>query len=456
MKTDQHGCVQISGTTGNPVLIQDVSLRDGHVSLFAIEERTKNVLKHISLLDTLGLHSIQVLTGLTPASIQKHMDAAPWKKISAMKKHAPNTLLSMAVTAAPPEDSNDKLLLSFIEKAVESGIEIVRVVNPYNEFDRFKEAGTLVKKHKAHFQAAVCYNLSDKSRSADKAYLDYYVNACKTLADMGADSVCIQDMAGIMSPYEAYNLVKALKAAVKLPVHLYTQCASGMAGSAVLKAVEAGVDMVDTCMAPLALRSSLPALEPLAFALSGTSRDTGVDKLALIKFSREMEQYTAAYKHLVDTSKTSLISLEVYESLLDDTISNKSAMTAEALSLKGSAREGVAELPQTADSYNVFVDGEYFDVKISKGSGPRKSRIRKKDNTETIIRERTLTSPLPGLIIDIKKKVGDQVKIGEPVAVLEAMKMLNRLEAKYTGVIKEIRVKEGDMVEKGDVICVIE
>jgi len=229
-----------------------------------------------------------------------------------------------------------------------------------------------------------------------------------------------------------------------------------MGDLAVLKAIEAGVDIVDTCLAPFALRNSLPALEPMAFATAGTTRDTGINLNSLLTVSKDMENYASAYKHLMEIAKTSVFNIDTLSALLRNDADELHELTADSLSLKSTEKDLLPEIPPNAEAFNIFVDGEYFDVKISKTGSPRKSRIKKKDNTESIIRERTLTSPLPGLIVKLQKKVGDPIKIGESVAVLEAMKMLNQLEAKYTGTIKEIRVREGDMVEKGDVVCVIE
>lgn len=463
MKIDDHGVLKVvepgqqaKKPKKNPVKIQDVSLRDGHLSLFGIEARTKNILKQISIMDTLGFHSIQVLAGFSPDMIQKYLDNDPWKKIKTIKKYAQKTLLSMIVSNRLPEDSDEDISLKFIEKSIESGIDIVRVFNPFNEDDRMNEAAALIKKHKKHFQATVVYNQPDRNNGLDPDYLAHYEAKCTALSDLGADSICILDAAGLLGPYEAYYLIRHLKEKIKQPLHLHTHFTSGMADLALLKAVEAGVDIIDTCLAPFALRNSLPAVEPLAFSLAGTNRNTGIDLESLLSVSKDMEEYTASFKHLIDSSRTSSFNSGVLSDLLNSNITEYHEMTAAILAEKGVEKDIVPNIPQNAESFNVFVDGDYFDVKISKSGGPRKSRLRKRDNSDVIIRERTLTSPLPGLIVELKKKVGDYVKIGESVAVLEAMKMLNRLEAKNTGTIKEIRVKEGDMVEKGDVICVIE
>jgi len=461
MKIDNHGCLIISdpankNQAANPVKVQDLSLRDGHMSLFAVQERTKNVLKHISMLDTLGFHSIQVLTGYSPLMIQQHLNSEPWKKIQSMKKYAQKTHLSMTVSNQLHEDTDEDICLSLIENAVESGIDIVRVFNPYNEDDRIKDAAAIIKKHKKHFQGTVCYNQVDPTKGRDTKHTDFYLSKFNTLLELGADSLCILDSAGLMSPYEAYNLITALKDQTDKPILLHTNFSTGMADLTVLKAIEAGVDIIDTCLAPFAFRNSLPALEPLVFALNGTTRDTDFDPDALLAVSREMESYASAYKHMMDATRTSTFNIDRLSALRDSRIKEHHELTAAAIAQKGVEKDLMPEIPMNAESFNIFVDGEYFDVKISKGGGPRKSRIRKKDNTEAIIRERTLASPLPGLIVEIKKKVGDHVKIGDTVTILEAMKMLNRLEAKNTGIIKEIRVREGEMVEKGDVICVIE
>ncbi len=459
MKTDKNGHLEILDTPDShkkPLKIQDMSLRDGHMALFSVQERTKNMLKHISMLDTLGLYAIQVLTGYSPRMIDQHLASEPWKKIQTIKKYAQKTHLSMTVNNQTMIDSNDDIYLTFIEKAVQNGIDIVRILHPFNEFDNLKEAADLIKNSRKHFQGTICFNRTDNSLGRDTEFLEYYLDLCRELEKAGADSICLADAASLLSPYEAYSLISFLKTQIQIPLHLHTTFSSGMGSMTILKSIEAGIDGMDTCLAPFAFRNSLPALEPLVFALAGTSRDSQIDIDSLIKVSKEMESYTSAYKHLMDQSRTSIINVDILASIRNLDMHELHELTAKAIIDKTILRDEIPAVPVNAESFNVFVDGEYFDVKVSKASQPRISRIKKKDATEGLVRERVLVSPLPGLIVEVKKKVGDTVKIGESVAVLEAMKMLNRLEASNTGVIKEICVKEGDMVEKGDPICTIE
>jgi len=546
----------------------------------------------------------------------------------------------------------DDLALAFVERAAENGMDIFRTFDALNDYRNFETVVKQIKKSGKHFQGCICYTLTEPRLGGDVYNLDYYVNKAKALEDMGADSICVKDMAGLMAPYDAYPLIKALKAAVKAPIHLHSHFTSGMSPMTHLKAIEAGVDIIDTCMTPYAYRTSHAAVEPLVMALLGTSRDTGFDikKLATINEILE-KQVMPKYKHLLDDSKVSIIDInvllhqtpggmlsnlvnqlremdaldkidEVYKELprvrkdlgqiplvtptsqivgvqtvnnvLHDTPGERYKMITgqvkdlcyglygktavpidpelQKKALKGYPRGeepitcrpaevleaelekakaeigdlaadiddvilyaqfpvtgrkflewkyGRAEVPESVKpitleavkkrdelikkakagelvekkkdapakspkvrTFNVFVDNEYFNIEVDPIGGtpvvtgqpisappvnpvpastPAPAAVptavpppqpaspaQKADLSGTL-----LLAPMPGMIVKYLKNVGDAVTKGDPVVVLEAMKMENALTAPCDGIVKAIQFKSGDTVAKGASLCVI-
>jgi Pyruvate/oxaloacetate carboxyltransferase len=206
----------------------------------------------------------------------------------------------------------DDLATAFVERAAENGMDIFRTFDALNDYRNFETVVKQIKKSGKHFQGCICYSLTEPRLGGDVYDLKYYVDRAKALDDMGADSICIKDMAGLIAPYDAYAIVKAIKEVTKTPIHLHSHFTSGMASMSHLKAIEAGVDIVDTCMTPYAFRTAHPAIEPLVMALLGTNRDTGFDikKLAAINEVLEKE-VMPKYKHLMDDSKCSIIDINV-------------------------------------------------------------------------------------------------------------------------------------------------
>jgi len=206
----------------------------------------------------------------------------------------------------------DDLATAFVERAAENGMDVFRTFDALNDYRNFETVVKGIKKAGKHFQGCICYTMTEPRLGGDVYNLDYYIQKAKALDDMGADSICIKDMAGLIAPYDAYNLVKALKAQTKTPIHLHSHYTSGMASMSMLKAVEAGVDIIDTCLSPYALRTSHPAIEPIVMALLGTNRDTGFDIRQLAAINEILErEVMPKYKHLLDTSKMSVIDINV-------------------------------------------------------------------------------------------------------------------------------------------------
>jgi len=195
---------------------------------------------------------------------------------------------------------------------VANGMDIFRTFDALNDYRNFETVVPVIKSCGKHFQGCICYSMTEPRMGGEVYNLDYYVQKAKDLEAMGADSICIKDMAGLIAPYDAYEIVKALKATVKPPVHLHSHFTSGMSPMSHLKAIEAGVDIIDTCMSPYAYRTSHAAIEPLVMTLLGTNRDTGFDIKHLAAINERLErEVMPKYKHLLDDSKVSIIDINV-------------------------------------------------------------------------------------------------------------------------------------------------
>ncbi|MFA5465669.1 MAG: pyruvate carboxylase subunit B [Candidatus Cloacimonadales bacterium] len=652
--SNKHGVVEMTKMNyeadrkkaKNPIKIQDLSFRDGHQSIYATRGRTEDMLPMAEMMDEVGFYSMEIWGGATFDTMTRYLNEDPWERIRTLKKHIKKTPLSMLLRGqnlVGYRNYADDVVKAFVDRAIVNGIDIFRVFDALNDFRNFETAVKVIKDNKKHFQGTICYSLTEQ-RMGGKVYnIDYYLEKAKQLDEMGADSICIKDMAGLVAPYDAYDLVKALKKMTKTPIHLHTHFTSGMGDLALFKAIEAGVDIIDTCMAPYAYRTSHAAVEPLVISLLGTNRDTGFDIKLLNKIDQEMEKISPKYKHLLDTSKTAIIDTNVIihqtpggmisnlvsqlkamgaEDKLDDvyallpdvrkdlgmvplvtptsqivgiqTVNNVlfdqekgeySRITNEVKDLcyglygkttckinkdvqtkalkeyprgekaisnrpgdilepempaikekaKGIAKDiddelivalypltglrflkwkyGLEEVPEDAKprtieqikaenemirkaiagelvdkpkkdkpenlrEFDVFVDDEYFKVEIAV---PEDSIVKPVKSTPVVTRpsvnpapnpikksapaptasakladgQQGIVAPMPGMIVSYEKQVGDNVKAGETVVILEAMKMNNNLTAPCDGTIDSIPFNSGDNVGKNDVLCVI-
>ncbi len=299
----------------NPVKIMDLSIRDGHQSLFATRGRTEDMIPVAELMDEVGFWAIETWGGATFDTMHRFLNEDPWQRLRTLKRYIKKTPFSMLLRAqnlVGYRNYADDLAYAFVDRAAENGMDVFRTFDALNDYRNFETVVKGIKKAGKHFQGCICYTLTEPRLGGEVYNLDYYTDRAKTLEDMGADSICIKDMAGLLAPYDAYPLIKALKKAVKAPIHLHSHFTSGMSPMTHLKAIEAGVDIIDTCMTPYAYRTSHAAVEPLVMALLGTSRDTGFDikKLAVINEILEKE-VMPKYKHLLDDSKVSIIDINV-------------------------------------------------------------------------------------------------------------------------------------------------
>jgi oxaloacetate decarboxylase alpha subunit/pyruvate carboxylase subunit B len=299
----------------NPVKIMDLSLRDGHQSLFATRGRTEDMIPVAELMDEVGFWAIETWGGATFDTMHRFLNEDPWERLRTLKRYIKKTPFSMLLRAqnlVGYRNYADDLAYAFVDRAAENGMDVFRTFDALNDYRNFETVVKQIKKSGKHFQGCICYTLTEPRLGGEVYNLEYYTDRAKTLEDMGADSICVKDMAGLMAPYDAYPLIKALKKAVNVPIHLHSHFTSGMSPMTHLKAIEAGVDIIDTCMTPYAYRTSHAAVEPLVMALLGTNRDTGFDikKLAVINEIFEKE-VMPKYKHLLDDSKVSIIDINV-------------------------------------------------------------------------------------------------------------------------------------------------
>ncbi|HOD53351.1 MAG TPA: pyruvate carboxylase subunit B [Candidatus Cloacimonadota bacterium] len=319
---DNHGIVKMTDMNysadrpkaENPIKIQDLSFRDGHQSIYATRGRTEDMLPMAEMMDEVGFYSMEVWGGATFDTMHRFLNEDPWERIKTLKKYIKKTPFSMLLRGqnlVGYRNYADDVVENFVERAAVNGIDIFRVFDALNDFRNFETCVKVIKKNQKHFQGTICFSLTEQRMGGEIYNIDYYLDKAKQLEAMGADSICIKDMAGLVAPYDAYNLVKALKSTVKLPIHLHTHFTSGMGDLALFKAIEAGVDIIDTCMAPYAYRTSHAAVEPLVISLLGTNRDTGFDIKKLNQIDEEIEKITPKYKHLLDTSKTAIIDTNV-------------------------------------------------------------------------------------------------------------------------------------------------
>ncbi len=302
-------------TAKNPLKIEDLTLRDGHQSLFATRGRTEDMIPVAERMDDVGFWAVEMWGGATFDTMHRYLNEDPWERIRTLKRYFKKTPFSMLLRGqnlVGYRNYADDVAEIFVNRASENGMDIFRTFDALNDFRNFECVVPVIKKCGKHFQGCICYSLTEPRMGGDVYTLEYYIKKAKELEGMGADSVCIKDMAGLMAPYDTYKLIKALKENISVPVHLHSHFTSGMAPMSHLKAVEAGVDIIDTCMSPYAYRTSHPAIEPLVMTLLGTDRDTGFDIKLLASINTTLEkEILPKYKHLLDDTKVSVIDTNV-------------------------------------------------------------------------------------------------------------------------------------------------
>jgi pyruvate carboxylase subunit B len=265
-------------------------------------------------MDKCGFWAMEVWGGATFDVPHRFLGEDPWQRPRILKKLMPNTKLMMLLRGqnlVGYRNYADDVVKAFVHQAAEAGIDIFRVFDAVNDERNHEMAYKAIKETGKHIQGAICYSLTQPRLGGPLYNIEYFVKKALILQDMGADSICIKDQAGLISPYDAYDLVKALKEVLRVPIELHTHYTSGQGCMAHLKAIEAGVDIVDTSLAPFAHRTSHPAIEPLVVTLYGTERDTGLDVGQLVKCDQMLEQIAPKYRDFLDTSRMAVIDPEV-------------------------------------------------------------------------------------------------------------------------------------------------
>ena len=264
------------------VKITETILRDAHQSLIATRMSTEQMLP-------IGYHSLECWGGATFDACLRFLNEDPWERLRAIREHCPKTKLQMLFRGQNMlgyRHYADDVVEYLVQKSVANGIDILRIFDALNDPRNLTTAINAAKKEKAHVQAAISYT------TGPVFDIEYYTKYAKQLEEIGADSICVKDMAGLLTPYGTYDLVKALKETVKVPIQVHSHYTSGLASMVLMKAVEAGADVVDTALSPLAMGTSHPATESMVAAFSGTDYDTGLD----IEKIDEISKHFAALK----------------------------------------------------------------------------------------------------------------------------------------------------------------
>ena len=265
-----------------PIGITETILRDAHQSLIATRMSTEQMLPIIEKMDKVGYHSVECWGGATFDASLRFLKEDPWERLRKLKAGFKNTKLQMLFRGQNILGYNhysDDVVEYFVQKSIANGIDIIRIFDCFNDLRNLETAVKAAKKEQGHAQIALSYTLGD-------AYtLDYWKDIARRVEELGADSLCIKDMAGLLLPYKATELVEALKEGTQLPIQLHTHYTSGVASMTYLKAVEAGVDVIDTAMSPFSMGTSQPATEVMVETFKGTEYDTGFDQNLLAEIA---------------------------------------------------------------------------------------------------------------------------------------------------------------------------
>ena len=257
-----------------PVQITETVLRDGHQSLTATRMRTGDMLPVLDIMDEVGYHAVEAWGGATFDACLRFLDEDPWERLRTLRRHLRKTPIQMLLRGQNLLGYShyaDDVVEDFVGRSVENGVTIIRIFDALNDVRNLETAMRATKKEGAVAQGTLIYTTSPYHKTED------FVRIAKQLEDMGADSICIKDMAGLLLPCTAYDLVKALKAELKVPLELHTHCTTGLGEMTYLKAIEAGVDIIDTAISPFSGLTSQPCTESFVAALRPTPRDTGLD-----------------------------------------------------------------------------------------------------------------------------------------------------------------------------------
>ena len=571
-----------------PVLITDTTLRDAHQSLVATRMRTQDMLSVAAEMDEAGFFSLEVWGGATFDTCIRFLNEDPWQRLRALRAKVKKTRLQMLLRGqnlVGYRHYPDDVVQGFVRLAVKNGIDVFRIFDALNDIRNMETAIKALKRYRVHIQGTICYTISPVHN------LQGFVKMAMELEKLGCDSICIKDMAGLISPKAAAELIKAIKEEVFIPIGLHSHCSSGMAPSSYYAAAVAGVDILDTAFSAFAWGTSQPPTEGTVASLKETPYDTGLDLQRLYEIGEHFAAIGDKYKSLLTSEATrpnvnvllhqipggmlsNLVSQmreqnalnklgevlkevpqvradlgypplvtptsqlvgtqavlnvlsggrytkvtkevkdylmgyygrppgKVNEEVRIKVIGDSTPITgrpAELLApeleklrddahklgilhseedlityalypqvavkfLRGQLKEETLQPVQKAQAseataaefpneFSVDVDGEVFNIKISPILGKPVEVVKPKRTAEA--GEGSVVAPMSGMILSLKVKVGDRVKEGDLVAMIEAMKMQNEVRTPLGGAVREILSFEGEVVNAGNVLMVVE
>ncbi len=399
------------------VRIVDLTLRDGHQSLLATRMRTRDMLPILETFDSAGIYSFEVWGGATFDVCHRFLNENPWERLREIRKRVKNTMLQMLLRGQNlvgyrhyPDDVVEK----FVKKTIENGLDIFRIFDALNDVRNLEASIKFAKKYDAyHVQGAICYTISPVHT------IEKYVEIAKELASLEVDSICIKDMAGLLSPKMAYELVKALKKEVGLPINVHSHYTSGMSSMALLKAVEAGAEMVDTCMSPLSMGTSHPPTESLVYALNELGYDTGVNLDVLLEvreyFMKLREKYSGYLDPLATIPDTRVLVYQIPGGMFSNLIAQLKEQNAldkleEVLKEVPRVREDLGYVPLVTPTSQIVGVQAVINVLV----GERYKVVTKE--TKDLVKGMYGRTPAP-IKEEIKRKIlGDE----EPITVRPA------------------------------------
>ncbi|HUS75127.1 MAG TPA: sodium-extruding oxaloacetate decarboxylase subunit alpha [Methanothrix sp.] len=304
------------------VKLTDTVFRDAHQSLLATRMRTRDMLPIAEKMDQVGFFSLETWGGATFDTCIRYLNEDPWERLRALKKAMPNTPMQMLLRGqnlVGYRHYADDVVDKFVQKAAENGVDIFRIFDAVNDIRNMERSIKAAKKMEKHVQGGISYTISPVHSN------ELFAQFAVQLAELGCDSLCIKDMAGLITPKNAYDLIRAVKREVNLPINLHTHCTSGMAQMSYFHACQAGVDILDTAMSPLSGGSSQPATESLVASLQGTPYDTGLDLELLTEikryFERIMEIYAPVFNAISARLDTNVLVYQVPGGMLSNLVS---------------------------------------------------------------------------------------------------------------------------------------
>jgi pyruvate carboxylase subunit B len=304
------------------VKLTDTAFRDAHQSLLATRMRTRDMLPIAEAMDQIGFFSLEMWGGATFDTCIRYLNEDPWERLRSLKRAMPKTPMQMLLRGqnlVGYRHYSDDIVERFVEKSAENGVDIFRIFDAVNDIRNMEKSIKVSKRMGAHVQGGICYTISPVHT------IEQFTDFAARLAELGSDSICIKDMAGLITPENAYNLITAIKREVNLPINLHTHCTSGMAQMSYFRACQAGVDILDTAISPLSGGTSQPSTESLVAALAGTPYETGLDLEALTEikryFEKVVENYASVFNPISARVDTNVLVYQVPGGMLSNLVS---------------------------------------------------------------------------------------------------------------------------------------